>query len=317
VLTQTIHQPDLFATHRWPRRPYCTDDLARGLVIRSLQQAISKAYVQVNPPKLRVWALFDVDRPDAVASWDDADLPAPSWVTQNRENGHAHLAYGLSAPVLVEGLEARQAPMRYLCAVESLMRAKLRADEGFGGLITKNPLHPLWRTLRGPMQSYELSELAEYLPGLEKHLPRRGRVENVGLGRNVTLFDHTRQWAYRGIRDYWGGGLDGWNRWMAACNGYALGLNGDFPTPLDPREVWWIARSVSKWTWRNFSAQGFSAWQASAGRRGGLAKGKAYEDKSASARLMQASGLTQAAIAAELGVSDRTVRNWLSDPTGK
>lgn len=317
MLSETLHQPDLFATHRWPRRPYCTDDLTRGLVIRSLQQAISKAYVQVNPPKLRVWALFDVDRPDAVASWDDAGLPAPSWVTQNRENGHAHLAYGLSAPVLVDGLEARQAPMRYLCAVESLMRAKLRADEGFGGLITKNPAHPLWRTLRGPTQGYELSELAEYLPGLEKHVPRRGRVENVGLGRNVTLFDHTRQWAYRGIRDYWGGGLDGWNRWMAACNGYALGRNGDFPTPLDPREVWWIARSVSKWTWRNFSAQGFAAWQASAGRRGGLAKGKAYEDKAASARLMRASGLTQAAIAAELGVSDRTVRNWLSDPTGK
>jgi transposase-like protein len=35
------------------------------------------------------------------------------------------------------------------------------------------------------------------------------------------------------------------------------------------------------------------------------------EDKQASARLMAASGMTQRAIAAELGVTDRTLRNWL------
>lgn len=311
MLTETIpDQPDLFATHRWPRRPYCTDDLETGLVIRGLKTALTKAYVQVNPPKLRVWALFDVDRPDAAMSWEDANLPPPSWVAQNRSNGHAHLAYGLSAPVLVDGLEARQAPMRYLCAVESMMRAKLRADEGFGGLITKNPLHPLWRTLRGPCMGYELAELSEALPGIEKHIPRRGRVENIGLGRNVSLFDATRQWAYRAIRDYWGGGLDGWNRWVAACNGYALGLNGDFPKPLDPREVWHIAKSVSKWTWRRFSAQGFAARQAALGRRGGLAKGKAYEDKAASARLMRAAGHSYSQIADQLGASRRAVINW-------
>lgn len=261
-MTIVASQPDLFATSRWPRRPYCADDPTAGLVIRSLRQAINRPYVQVNPPRLRVWALFDVDRHDAGASWLDADLPPPSWITQNRVNGHAHLAYGLIAPVLVDGIEAREAPIRYLCAVESMMRAKLRADEGFGGLITKNPLHPLWRTLRGPVMGYELGELAEALPGIERHIPRRGKAGEVGLGRNVTLFDHTRQWAYRAIRGYWGGGLEGWNRWMAACNGYALGRNGDFATPLDPRECWWVAKSVAKWTWRRFSPAGFSAVQA-------------------------------------------------------
>lgn len=255
-------QHDLFATSRWPRRPYCTDDLSAGLAIRSLRQAISRAYIQVNPPRMRVWALFDVDRADAGASWMDADLPPPSWITQNRQNGHAHLAYGLVAPVLVDGIEAREAPIRYLCAVESMMRAKLQADEGFGGLVTKNPLHPLWRTLRGPCMGYELWELAEALPGIERHIPRRGRAGDVGLGRNVTLFEDTRQWAYREIRQYWGGGLDGWNAWLAACNGHALGRNGDFPVPLDPRECWWIAKSVARWTWRNFTPSGFSRWQA-------------------------------------------------------
>ena len=311
MLTETIpDQPDLFATHRWPRRPYCTDDLSAGLVIRSLKQAITKPYIQVNPPRLRVWVLFDIDRAGAAVAWEDADLPPPSWIAQNRENGHAHYAYGLSAPVLVEGMEARQAPMRYLCAIESLMRARLGADAGFGGLITKNPLHPLWRTLRGPVMGYELAELAEWLPGLEKHMPRRGRVEDVGLGRNVTLFDDTRKWAYRAVRDYWGQGLDGWNRWLAATNGYALGRNGDFPVPLDPREVWHIAKSVAKWTYRNFSAAGRSEWAARKGAAGGRAKGRAYEDKAASARLMRAAGHSYSQIADQLGASRRAVINW-------
>ena len=41
-----IDQPDLFDPARWPRRPYCTDDLNAGLRIRS-----------------RVWGLYDIDRP--------------------------------------------------------------------------------------------------------------------------------------------------------------------------------------------------------------------------------------------------------------
>lgn len=312
MLTEILpDQPDLFATDRWPRRPYCTDDPTAGIVIRSLAQALTKPYIQVNPPRLRVWALFDVDRSGAAVAWEDAGLPPPSWVTQNKANGHAHLVWGLSAPVLVEGMEARQAPMRYLAAVESLMRARLDADHGFGGLITKNPAHPLWRTLRGPCMGYELSELAECLPGIEKHMPRR-RVEEVGLGRNVTLFDHTRKWAYREIRRYWGGGLEGWNAWIMQCNLFALGRNGDFMTPLDPRECWWIARSVGKWTWRRTTAAGFSQWQAAQGRKGGLAKGKAYDEQRAKARLMRASGLSLRAIGAELGVDKTQVRRWLA-----
>lgn len=313
MLTETIpDQPDLFATDRWPRRPYCSDDLENGLVIRSLRQALNKPYIQVNPPKLRVWALFDVDRESAAASWMDAGLPPPSWVTQNRANGHAHLAYGLSAPVLVEGMEARQAPMRYLCAVESLMRSMLRADEGFGGLITKNPVHPLWRTMKGPRMGYELSELAEWLPGLEKHVPRRRSPEQVGLGRNVTLFDSTRHWAYRAIRDYWGGGLEGWNAWIMKCNLFALGRNGDFMTPLDPRECWWIARSVGKWTWQRTTAEGFSRWQAAQGRKGGLAKGRAYDEQRAKAQLMRASGMSLRQIAAEMQTHEKQIRRWLA-----
>lgn len=252
-------QLDLFQPQRWPRRPYCADDMAEGLRIRSLAQALTKPYIQANPPHLRVWSIHDVDRPGAALAWEAAGLPPPTWAAVNRKNAHAHLVWGLSAPVLVDGLGARDAPMRYLCAVESLMRERLGADPGFAGLITKNPAHPLWRTLRGPVLAYELGELAEWLPGLEQHKPRR-RPEAVGLGRNVTLFDTLRKWAYREIRSYWGGGLQGWNAWLSHVNARALVYNADFATPLDGREVWHVARSVAKWVWRHFTPQSWVAY---------------------------------------------------------
>lgn len=311
MLIANLHQPDLFANSRWPRRPYCTDDFSTGLKIRSLEQALSKRYIQANPPRLRVWSMFDVDRPGAAVAWEDADLPPPTWISQNRSNGHAHLVWGLSAPVLVDGLEARRAPMRYLAGVESLMRERLQADPGFGGLITKNPRHPEWRTLRGPVLGYELRELAEHLPGLERHMPKR-RPETVGLGRNVETFDHVRRWAYRAVRQYrLAGGLAAWNAWIAACSDQALTRNAEFPVPMDPRECWWIARSVAKWTWQRMTLEGFLAWQAAQGRKGGLAKGRAYDQARATARLQRAAGRPVAAIAAELGVAEFTVRRWL------
>ncbi|MBS0442822.1 MAG: replication initiation protein, partial [Proteobacteria bacterium] len=148
ILQQQIHL-DLFDDPaRWPRRPYCTDDLQHGLHHRALLSALTRPYIQANPPHLRVWSIHDVDRVGAALAWEEANLPPPTWAAQNRLNGHAHLVWGLRAPVLVDGLGARDAPMRYLCAVESMMRAKLDADTGFAGLITKNPAHPLWRVLR-------------------------------------------------------------------------------------------------------------------------------------------------------------------------
>lgn len=315
-----IGQLDLFSDpRRWPKKPYCSDNLECGLQIRFLSSAIKKQYIQANPPWLRVWSIHDLDYPGAAHAWDDALLLPPTWQSINKRNGHAHVVYGLCAPVLVDGLNAREAPMRYLSAIESMMRAKLNADAGFSGLITKNPAHPLWMTLYGG-NLYDLGDLAEYLPGIEKYINKKKKPEEVGLGRNCTLFDSLRQWAYRNLRPHKAaGGMDGWNGWMNACNLRGLERNGDFTHPMDGREVWHIARSVAKWTWRNFdiaaSDARFSKLQASRGERGGKASGKvrlaSNEEKQANARLMRIDGMTQQAIAAELGVSQASVSEWL------
>jgi hypothetical protein len=201
--------------------------------------------------------------------------------------------------------------MRYLCAVEAAFREKLQADHGYSGLITKNPAHPLWRVLRGSRLGYELGELAEYVD-LPKHAPKR-KPEEVGLGRNVTLFEWLRQYAYRHIRNY-KGDVRNFVVWQAHLNNKALLRNGDFQYPLDPREVWHICKSVAKWTWRRFdlaaSDARFSALQAARGRASGEARLAASEDKRASARLMRAQGMSLRAIAEALGVPKSTVGVW-------
>ena len=307
---------DLFEdADRWPKHPYCSQDQTASQ-IRRLKSAILRPYIQANPPHLRVWSLHDIDRAGGGLAWESANLPPPTWAAVNKTNGHAHLSWGLSSPVLVSGLGARDAPMRYLVAIESMMREMLQADPGFAGLITKNPACPIWRTLRGPRDYYELGELAEWLPELEKHVPKRAdprAIERIGLGRNVTLFDHLRLWAYTAVRRYWGGGLQGWNAWVSESNTQALVMNADLfgGNTLEGNEVWHLAKSVAKWVWQHFSPTKFSEFQAAKGRLGGLAKGAANEDKRASARMMRAKGMTQQAIANELGVSQASVSSWL------
>jgi len=138
-------------------------------------------------------------------------------------------------------------------------------------------------SLRGPRLGYELGELAEYVD-LPKHLPRRN-PEQIGLGRNITLFDWLRHYAYRHIRHY-KGDVRNFVLWQSHLNSKALGRNGDFQHPLDGKEVWHIAKSVAKWTWRRFdiaaSDARFSDQQAHRGRMGGVASGAARREGSIS-----------------------------------
>ena len=129
--------------------------------------------------------------------------------------------------------------------------------------------------------------------------------------------------GYRKIRHY---KLDVRNfiQWQSHMNGKALERNGDFLYPLDGREVWHIAKSVSKWVWHKFDLEAsdarFSELQARRGRKGGVKGGPiggsvrsaSYEGQRASARLMHAQGMSARAIARELGCSPQSVLNWVS-----
>lgn len=309
-------QLDLFDA-RLPRRPYCTDALEAGLRIRDPQRASQARYIQANPPWLRSWILMDLDAPGAVMAWDHAHLPEPAWAAQNPANSHAHLAWGLDAPVLL-GQHDRAQPMRYLAAVESAMRAKLApygADSGYSGLITKNPRNRAWRVFWG-RSLYDLPELQDWLD-LDKHQPKRGsKPETAGLGRNVSTFDHVRFAAYPSVRQWRYAGSGAYIHWLNWLYRVALDFTAnEHPVPLDNKECHWIARSVAHWVWTRFDAdesdRRFSAKQSARGRKKGASRRGWMLPI---AQSMAAEGWSQSDIARDLGLTQQTVSNWLRRP---
>lgn len=240
---------DLFADDRLPRKPYCSDDLAHGVMIRSLSTALRMRYIQPNRPGMSSYLAFDVDRPDAGAAWMDSNAPRPNFIIKSPDNGHAHYLYALEAAVCTTSA-ARLEPLRYLAAVERAIATELQADPGYSGLIIKNPAHAHWQTIITQTDAYTLAGLASKLDLTTKAANSNKIRESFGLGRNCTVFDELRFWAYKAVTRYWRPG--GEAAWLAAVRERAHELNL-FVSPLQPKEVDQIAKSVGKWVWKRFS----------------------------------------------------------------
>ena len=238
-------QLDLFAA-RLPHRPYCSDDLAYGVRIRDKQTAMRHRYVQANPPATVGYLVFDVDRQGAAFAWESGNLPAPSIVTVNPENGHAHLVYAVNTPV-VRTDAARLKPLRLLAAVQDRFTEQLDADPGYSMFITKNPLNPSWRVVTHQSAIYDLGDLADYVDLTVS--AKKPRVLTSGLGRNCELFDSLRRRAYKQVLSFKEGGE--YQTWFRYIIDTARKLNV-YTQPLPDNEVQATARSVAKWTWRHF-----------------------------------------------------------------
>lgn len=253
-----------------PRRPYCAHE-KHFAHIRPKVVALGERYIQLNPPAHQAWLLLDIDRRGAASAWEDACLPAPTYIAINRDNGHAHIGYAISSPVCTTDA-ARVAPIRYLAAIEHAYIAKAGADFAYSGPLAKNPLHPswhLWEPANAPI--YELGYLAEFVD-----LPTRLSSRPAGLGRNCELFDGLRAWAYSAVREFWRPG--GQQPWYEAVRRQAESLNR-FTLPLSSSEVAGIARSVARYVWRRFSPEKFREAQAARGRRGAEATASLKRDR--------------------------------------
>ena len=305
-------QLDLFR-ERLPRKPYHTDEFTTGLSIADVSRALGARYIQPNGPTHRHWLVFDVDHAAATLSWDDVGAPAPNITVTNRANGHAHLIYGLETPIRTAP-DGKVAPLRYAAAIEAALREKLGADLGYSGLICKNPLHTHWLVQVWEPASYDLSWLADYLD-LSPYNGRK-QLPAYGLGRNCTLCEKTRQWAYKAIRQGW----PGYEAWLSAVIDRAIGYNVQFEPPLPANEVRHIAKSIAKWTHRNLTPAGFSAVQAARGAKGGkVSKGGGRPSNSGKARAdllpevlrLKGMGYSNRDIGEDLGISSSTVSLYL------
>lgn len=243
-----------------PRRPFATDDLSAGQYRRSRQTALGMRYVEHSPHALLGSIVIDCDHPDAAlrAFQTPADHPPPNWVAQS-PTGRAHLGWWLAGPVCRTD-SAREQPLRLAARVQEGLRASVGGDQAYGGQLTKNPIHEDWETIYGPSGGYELREL------IGPQTPRQGArtpARSAGLGRNVTMFDTARTWAYPQWWSHRGGTATAWEQLvLQRCHA----VNTEFPVPLSFAEVHATAQSISRWIWRNFTEDTFRQRQAHRGR---------------------------------------------------
>ena len=298
-------------------KPYCADELLYGLQIRPKKTAINMQYIQGNQPCMLHYFFFDIDRSDAVMAWHDENLPMPYWTAQTQKNGHAHLCYKLEIPLCTSEFGSQKA-IAYASKVQAGLANKLGADVGYSHLITKNPFHKDWRVTFWSEQAYTLDYLADFIE-LPKKLSKKQEVS--GLGRNCTLFDTVRKWAYKAIRAHLNGGYD---IWYAEVLKVAINANEVFLDPLGYSEVKATAKSVARWVWRNHGSaefqSRFSAVQTTRANigvqkanpsKGGKARSQQYSDIRQEALKLHLMGVKVTQIAKQLGISRPSVYAYL------
>lgn len=274
-----------------PLWPLASDDLRAGIYRTARKDARGKRYIEANPQALSNLLVVDVDHEDALmrALWDRHDW-LPNAVVENPANGHAHAVWALAEPV-TRTEYAQRKPLAFAAAVTEGLRRSVDGDAAYSGLITKNPEHASWHTSWTSDRLYSLGELASRLEEAS-HMPapawRRSRRRNpVGLGRNCSIFETARHWAYREAkrirqrhehataedsRDYY-----------AAVLAHVHELNAAFSEPLPANEARDIAASIHRWVttrfygWtdaRTVQQASLSTLQAARGRKGGTKSGE-------------------------------------------
>lgn len=277
---------------RLARKPRCshTKDYS---VIRSAPHALTHAYIQPNSPMAYSRLVFDLDWHDEkhphhsfpirylaeCNAWEkDLSVPAPDWIALSREKNSGHIGYEIPIPI-GRHEHARVKPQQYLAAIETALGKMLGADEGYAGVLCKNPINSTWDLYQGHSAGRDLGELADWLDLTADKAKKLNREPPRGeVGRNVYLFDVIRYWAYDNIDKYRNVGYE---RWYEALLVQAETVNatayGHLTTLKDQRALRFsdcraIARSVAKWVWTNYGQKtltdAFRELQSWRGKRG-------------------------------------------------
>ncbi len=283
-----------------PRRPYCANLLEGGLIVRKKKIALSMRHLQWNDPWAFRWMMHDIDRSDAYFAHRDANLPEPNIIILNPSNGHAHVAYQLENPVACHST-SRDHPLRFYSAVERGVGRRLGADPHYRALIAKNPLHPSWNVEWRREDPFTLNEIADWL--FKRDMRPELTIEaTAGAGRNVTVFDELRRFAYAEVRKFKSNGVP-FEVWLHRCTAVASDLNSQFVSPMSISEVKSIAKSVARWVWKKFSIAAFRERQSRLGVRGNAKRWDNHERKLHGSPWVSAGRLT-------IAIKSKTVRLW-------
>ena len=267
------------------------------------------------------WLVYDCDYPCALELLGEKHLPAPNLVATNPANGNSHLFYRLADAVCKSDL-ARRKPLALLAKIDFVMTEQLEADRGYQGFISKNLLHPHWIVQEVHQTPWNLGDFLEWID-IPKRLPKRAQTE--GLGRNCTMFEKARFWAYANVLSYRLTSTK--NKFYEAVLDYCETINYGFSSSLNHSEVRSTAKSVALWTWRNYTGASRSDedWakyvadthtsEIQRERQAIQAESRRENTQKAreQAKSMRAEGSTFRAIAGALKVSVGTVSNWLKE----
>ena len=226
-----------------PLWPYASDDFVQGIYRMARGDALKRRYIQANPDVLHNLLVVDVDHGDGLLRALSGPI-RPTAVVSNRRTGRCHVVKAIAEPVTKTEYGSRKAIAAAAAVVEGFRRS-LDGDQGYSGLMTKNPVHDHWDT---EWVSEDLASLRELELAVADFMPRPGWRKNrgyspAGLGRNCSIFETARTWAYREVRRHFGDSP----ALEAAIHARVHELNAAFADPLPNNEARGIARSIHTW----------------------------------------------------------------------
>jgi hypothetical protein len=295
-----------------PSRTYCANEFDRDMAIRPIKEALQMKNIALNTRFRRVALTLDIDRAGAAFAAEDAGLPAPSIVSVNPENRHAHITYLLKNPVFT-GPNARDKPIKYLRAITDAYVRITGADVSYHGPTCKNPFSPAWDTIRfDGTCAYDLDYLADFV---SINTNEKNRIVRSIEGRNTTLFDTLRHKHIWVIKDFWRdtGGLDAFTALIAAEAERLRPLIIANGQPQTRREVELTARSVAMGLWRIRGEYIEKTHKPEQQRARALIRWDKESQKVEGLRMM-AAGALPSEVAGKLGVNRTTVFRWTKQP---
>jgi hypothetical protein len=241
----------------------CADNIKEGVRLLPKSYAVQKRYVSLNQ-KLAFYIWLDIDnvRPDQFDSIEsriiDENIPRPTLVIRNRDNGRGHVAWRLDRPVCMTE-NGHKAPQDFFKAIRRAFAIRMGADMNFTGTHVKNPCLTDHYIVTTNDVSYSLDELSVamdhqstfYATTKEAMQRQEGSSEAKtlqGFSRNCDLFNTTRTWAYDEVKFY-----SDYLSWEENCLCYVRSHN-TFSEKLPYKEERSIAKSIAKWTWQNRAA---------------------------------------------------------------
>lgn len=308
-----------------PPRPYVAE--RKGSTYRETKRnAIIKdyPYIQLNPSNRSSVLAFDCDTDIGTLDW--SSIPSPNLIIRHKDADNSyktHLFYVLEKGVPLSDMQTEKQETLYYI-VKKALTTMLKADTAYTGLLAKNPFSYSWIAVTCNAVPYTLRELRLWIDDDKANeILESRRIENrtqfrdafASAGRNCTVFEHLRFWAYTNIHLYHDRGEESFH---AACYEHACMIN-DFASPLPTNELKNISKSVARWTWKHLSSgksKENRKQMSELGRKRGLETRKARHNANRDkfkAMYHPEEGVTIKDVCRSLGIAERTGKMLLKE----